>query len=1300
MKFLLKQTYFLFILFYLLNGCTNGQREDHSYSFASLPSQPIMVSPARFNTRSYVANFTLTELDLLDFSCKFANTPDFLIGDYQDGLASCELPTANLTDGAIQLITRFCSSDGLCHEYEFVIIKDTEGPGIRLLSNQTQIKSEVLFAIYDTHSKITEVFYTMDKSKRRMVKDGDTYVLTMPADTPTGMHSVVITAMDELNNMGQYKHSFLVLKDELFLNLTSPLQTNQSFYRVKANLDPGSYLGNYSGSCSIDGISQPIEMNSNLLSCNEIPLDLGSHKLVVSLITDYEMEYTFEFNVSRTEPLSKSAYLYLTSANKTEEDFYNLTAHMERRAGFYEAWCVLESHNVSANLIGEELDCLLNFTGFKAGEWNVSVYLQGESLYRQDFVIVKSHDEIEGSIDPDESDENKKQPTDDLVYGASPDPSLTLTSGNLTEGDFYNLTAHIEGGSDLYEGWCILEDQNVPANLIGEELDCLLNFTDFKAGEWDVSVYLQGEDLYRQDFVIIKMLDLRLDKVGGSLVSGSGQTVFPIAPYLVLTSANRTNESFYNLTMELNGGSYEAWCSIANTRFSAQLMGDRLSCVLDLVSFSDGELLVNVSLQTEARQTHRQSFFLIKDTEPPFVAEYEHQSFYNQSDFFLDFSVVDQYGLVSGLVGFYGDNQTVEGFQVNKSIWRIHIDADYLIHGNNRIRVKVQDDLGNEYTGYHKVVFLKERLELRFTHPHSVRGSSVRTIMGDTNFVTPLKSVHCWTELNYYYGHPPHIGRVIDNSFSCENLFFINNRANQIVEVRVCDIYDTCITRSTVINHDSRKPIVHSFHQPPATSYYKNCSIEDAANGSPQCVLVPRDNSDTNSNMLYRLAEGVTFPNPRHILLNQSIVELNNLNVSDLHRLNDYKIDYVGVDLSDDENFVFPNYYATSAAELNITYSYTQLDCAQDDENCDEGRKNNYFTNRPISYKEMIEGGDKIRVVIPFIAQYLNAPSKPPWFLASSGVIHRIDLVVCDKVGNCRELVVHFRILVSFAAPVITEEDLPISTYRILNNETIRDTILVTKKFTITNPTSTDIWYRFVDERPTQVQVDYASYRKVNAWQPRYYGERVSDCRISYLPSYQVRYSWTVTYELEEFFGGITRFYGPESAIPGNRLLPSPFLRQQDHSIYLSFSSCADLYDYRDVHRAGTINQQAIGYPRPEIVNERHRSETRAMSFYDLRASDGFDYDFESYRLLAAGHNHTIEYRERFPSDFAYIDASEDSLPLPPNYTSQLEYPRIIFSYLTNSISLRYTLDRQDEYLLDYVGSRRDSVITMPYHVQ
>ncbi len=1193
MKFLLKKIYFLFIFFCLLNGCTDGQRDEYSYSFTSSSSQPTMVSPTKFNTPSYVANFTTEELDLLSLSCKFANTSDFLMGDYQDGFASCELPTGNLTDGAIRLITQFCSRDGTCDEYDFVVIKDTEGPGIRLLSNQTEIESKMLFAIYDAYSEITEVFYIMDNSKKQMDKDGDTYVLTMPTDTPTGMHRLIVTAMDELNNMAEYKHSLLMLKDEPSLSLTSSLQTSEPFYRVEASLDSGSYLGDYSGSCSIDGMSQPIEIHDSSLSCNGIPLSLGPHKLVISLSTDYEMEYRFEFDISRTELLNQDPYLYLTSANRTEGNFYNLTARIERGAGFYEGWCILESQNVEANLIDKSLNCLLNFTGFEAGEWNVGVYLQGNNLYQQDFVITKSHGEAgENTIDPNEPGENTNNSANEAVFGASFGPSLTLTS------------------------------------------------------------------------------------------------------------ANRTNENFYNLTMELNEGSYEVWCSIGDTRLSAQLIDDQLSCVLDLGSFSDGELLVNVSLQTEARHTYRQTIFLIKDTRPPFVAEYEHQSFYNQTDFFLDFFVVDQYGSVSGLVGFYGDNQTVEGFEVSESIWRIYIDGDYLVHGSNQIRLKVQDDLGNEYTGYHKVAFLREQFELRFTYSHLVRGNPVGTITGNTNFVTPLKTVHCWTEINRYYGNPPQVGRVIDNSFSCENLVFIPNRANQIVEIRVCDIYDTCITHITVINHDSRKPIAHSFHQPPTTSYYKNCLIEEAAKASSQCILATRGDSDSNSTMLYRLAERAIFPEPRHILLNQSTVELDNLNVSDLRRLNDYRIDYVSVDLSDDEDFVFPNYHATSAAELNITYSYTQLDCKRDNENCDGSKKNNYFTNRPIPHKEVIEGGNKIRVVIPFINEYLNSPNKPPWFLASANTIHRIDLLACDKAGNCRELVVHFRILVSFDAPVIMEEELPVSTYRILNNRMIRDTVLVTKKWTIINPTSADIWYRFVDEMPTEVQVDYASYRKVNAWQPRYYGERVSDCRVSYLPFNQVRYSWTVNYELEEFFGEITRFYGPESAIPANSLLPSPFLRQQDYSIYLSFSSCADLHEYRDVHRAGTINHQATGYPRNEIVNERHRSQTRTMNFHDLRGLDGFSYDFESYRLLAAGHNHTVEYRETFPLDLAYIDISEDSLPLPPNYIGRLEYPRTIFSHLTNSIRLGYTLDSQDEHLLDYVGGRRDSVMTMPYRVQ
>ena len=45
----------------------------------------------------------------------------------------------------------------------------------------------------------------------------------------------------------------------------------------------------------------------------------------------------------------------------------------------------------------------------------------------------------------------------------------------------------------------------------------------------------------------------------------------------------------------------------------------------------------------------------------------------------------------------------------------------------------------------------------------------------------------------------------------------------------------------------------------------------------------------------------------------------------------------------------------------------------------------------------------------------------------------------------------------SFDAPVIMEEELPVSTYRILNNRMIRDTVLVTKKWTIINPHSPQI---------------------------------------------------------------------------------------------------------------------------------------------------------------------------------------------------------------------------------------------------
>ena len=115
----------------------------------------------------------------------------------------------------------------------------------------------------------------------------------------------------------------MILRDEPQLSQTSQPLTRTHYYNFTATIDPASYPGDYSGSCSVGGQAEvEATIASNQLSCK---LDLwslanGVQPIEVNLTANYDRSYDFVFELEKDVDVDRDDDGLIEVANAIELD--------------------------------------------------------------------------------------------------------------------------------------------------------------------------------------------------------------------------------------------------------------------------------------------------------------------------------------------------------------------------------------------------------------------------------------------------------------------------------------------------------------------------------------------------------------------------------------------------------------------------------------------------------------------------------------------------------------------------------------------------------------------------------------------------------------------------------------------------------------------------------------------------------------------------------------------------------------------------------------------------------------------
>ncbi len=592
----------------------------------------------------------------------------------------CGFVLARLADGEHRVAINLTADYDISYILPLHFIRDTTGPTISFIQFKSFYEGSIatiVIAIEDEWSGVSRATYQLDDgaviSLTEQTDNSSRYEFDLPLSIATGQHRVVVGAADGLSNERTAARSFAVLRDAPQLSRTSPAITSNKTYRFTADLDPGSYTGNFTASCQLEG--GPVlaaEVVADGISCS---LDLdrdGLHKVNV-LLTMVNLagsrSYTFNLVRDTTPPsvdLSAVAREYDGSESAqrlTIMDSYSEVTTAEWRIGQLAAG-VLARIGMSDEWSWTMPISLLP-TGAYSIEFNLSDSLGNNRLYLHDFLVLKDR------------------------------PTVELRVADRTNLNSYNLTARLDAGSYLgaYNGTCDLNGDLGTATIANSLLSCELNLVGLTDGIYPLAIVLTagyGVDYeYSFDFTVdrtapsIQLLNLQetygadyggqvvelliLDSsnisfAGYQLDDGAievlaetdGRYSFTLPaslstgrhwltltatdilanenvvrrsflilgdePRLSRTSQRLIRTHYYNFTATIHPasypGDYTGSCSVGDQGpLEARIDSHRLSCALDLWSFDNGILSIEVNLTTDYDRSYDFVLELEKDVD-------------------------------------------------------------------------------------------------------------------------------------------------------------------------------------------------------------------------------------------------------------------------------------------------------------------------------------------------------------------------------------------------------------------------------------------------------------------------------------------------------------------------------------------------------------------------------------------------------------------------------------------------------------------------------------------------------------
>ena len=1126
-----------------------GQLEHNFITIADEPSFRLASAPAtaediytlqiRIDSGSYEGDYKS--------SCGYANTD--VAGSIRNNMLSCILNLGSLAEGAHNVEAVLTPDYGRQYGRTFSLIKDTQAPYIDwnfLAREYTEGAVPLSISISDTHSAVNEVFYKLDDEEEKpLISQADGWGFILPVDQlTTGTHSLRLRANDAVGNEAAASRDFLVLRDEPRLMRTSSSSTAKEAYTFVAEMEPGTYRGAYEGTCQLNNVRTPASIEEHSLSC---PFDLsqidnGNYTIDIVLTPhDYEREYSFRFSLVKDtappsvllelasvyfqggsqilvgiddalSPIERARYqideqpfqdlikrqtdyvftlpvplatgrhsvriegadtlgneiiiaktflllkdsplLTLTSPRATKDHIYTLTATVDPRSyeGSYSAVCRYGGRAVPAAVSNNDVSCSLAF-GVE-GRHEVTVFLHADYGRSYEF-----REEILKDITPPVfilDDIATEYPGDVVPVRIRIEDSyskINNASATWAIDGIRNVRPLIR---DAVDGWNFI----LPAHLLPTGRHTIM---------FSVSDVLGNEGRVRRSFLLLK------DE-----------------PSITRISEEIINREAYTFIARIDAGSYEgsyeAICRLSGAVVSAYINNNVLSCPLDLSMLSDQPYDVIVDLVADYDRRYERTAKIIKDTTPPAINSLNAQPSYGREVFTMDFTL-DEVGRLFYHYAEQARQTAVQIIQDSRIIHRITVDPMHLSEGAHEITLIASDTVNNQRQEMQNIFIVKEPPRLGFAHPR-LTNHSPTSIYGNFSSVAAIGNIRCFAR-NFYgvNGHRAVINRE-DGRWQCDDIFLHNGHVNEAIVVEICDVYDNCRRENTFITYDDSLPIIVNSHNylPPTVNYLSACAAIDYDNDTEneQCIIVSKEDPDNSARVtdwynIRNVEERIGEESPRPIVILQQYTNIDYEDIGNLTFLASY--DFVGVDLKDSSH---SNHYSTTADRLNITYSYTQLNCFADNADCVEELHDNYFRDRTIPYTRLSPDGESVRLIIPFTNQFLNIDGKPLWYLAPTSTIHKISIKVCDEIKNCLELYTHFRAKIYAEEPVVRAriQDGFLSLLQ-ESDDYARAMGSITREgreWEVINPSASDLWISATNIERISVEYYYHHYRKKNRY--------------------------------------------------------------------------------------------------------------------------------------------------------------------------------------------------------------------------
>ncbi len=1045
-------------------------------------------------------------------------------------LLSCVLDLTNLQDGDHRVRIELLANYGIQYEREVVLVKDTSPPTIDMSSIAEVYNSgaiPLLIGIEDSHSSVASATYSLDGGQAiPLTAQAQGWGFILAVDSlATGRHSLSILARDELGNQATKTQNFLILKDEPSLTRTSPSHTKDQAYSLTAELDSHSYEGNYQGHCQLGSARVPALIGNGILACTLSLTNLadGNWTIRIDLMADYGRSYLRELNLVKDSVPPEIEFVNLAASYDNGTFPMNIRI-TDVHSGVKQALYRL-NNNIEKPLTkqgGDEWSFILAVDELATGRHSISVRATDGTgnvrLKAAPFLVLKD------------------------------EPQLRLLSDSNLREDGYSLEAEIDAASyeGGYSGWCRLGTKKVPAHISNGLLTCDLDLTNLRDGEHRVGIELIAEydpPRYEREVLLLKdtsppTIDMRLIadeyysgavplligivdshlSVASATYSLDGGQAIPLTPqaqgwgfilavdslatgqhslsivaedelgnqatktreFLILkdepaltrTSPLRTKHQAYSLTAELNSrsyqGSYQGHCQLGSRRVLALIEDSTLSCPLDLTNLVDGNWTIGIDLMADYGKSYSRELSLVIDRTPPQISAYNPSNLYTSSPVRLEFEVIDALSPVENLFYSYGDSISYQAARyLGNNYWTL--DMQLATNGEHSLSLIARDVLGHEQQQDLQVLLVKDAPQLHFTHP-SLSRETTMDISGNITLATPLAPV---AHIDCLVPNDSAVRAIITaDKFVCRS-YDIEDYDENPIDVRVCDIHQICAVFQTYVSQDSRSPLVSEVFPDQLLSYDFACL------GYSNYDNIP---ADCPIEMQSGILQSAGTLNPRPFILYQNATQLDERELAEQESMDAAGIAYVLITAADRSD---PRFYFSRPQDLNISYSYTQLNCLVDDRlRCPTSRRTLYFADRPLEPWSYEDG--EAKATIAFTNEFLNQAGKPLWYLAPTSYIHRLDISICDEARNCITRIVRFRIKLFASEPIVTAQ-VNDNFIRLLRQssdyaQTLGSSTNVARQWEILNPSSYPIWVRLANPEDITIDYDKISIRKRTAY--------------------------------------------------------------------------------------------------------------------------------------------------------------------------------------------------------------------------